>query len=247
MTLKAFLCLLLVGLVAAEAGKKGYSPKYNLKTYGNPLGTFFGGNGNSGSVYPLYGLPGYRHDGYANNFYGLGSPLHYGSHVGYTNYGAQGGFPGYGFMNGRDFNGISSYGNYGVHGNGIVPFKGYAYGRGLGGYGGLTSLNSFKVYGIGSMNGYGAYGIGGLNGYGLYGGLNGYGSYGGLNGYGSYGDLNGYGAYGSVNGYGAYGLGGLNGHGSHGISGISGFKNGRYGYSGVGGFGKFVGKLSQII
>ncbi|CAC5421004.1 unnamed protein product [Mytilus coruscus] len=167
MTLKAFLCLLLVGLVAAEAGKKGYSPKYNLKTYGNPLGSFFGGygyQGNSGSRYPLNGISGYGHGGYANNFYGLGSLLHYGSHVGYNNYGTQGVFPGYGFMNGRGLNVLGGYGNYGVHGNVIMPFKGYGFGRGLGEYGGFNNL-------IGS----GSYGIGGIYGYGSYGGLNGYG------------------------------------------------------------------------
>ncbi|CAC5421003.1 unnamed protein product [Mytilus coruscus] len=223
MTLKAFLYLSLVGLVAAEAGKKGYSPKYNLKTYGNPLGPFYGGNGyqgNSGSRYPLNGISGYGHGGYANNFYGLGSPLHYGSHVGYSNYGTQGGFPGYGFMNGRGLNVLGSYGNYGVHGNGRMRFKGYGFSRGLGGYGGFNNL-------IGS----GSYGIGGINGYGSYGGLYGYGSYG----------------IGGLNGYGSYGIGGLNDYGSHSIGGIGGLRNGRYGYRGVGGFSKFGGKLSEII
>ncbi|CAC5421005.1 unnamed protein product [Mytilus coruscus] len=189
MTLIAFLCLSLVGLVAAEAGKKGYSPKYNLKTYGNPLGPFFGGNGyqgNSGSRYPLRGISGYGHGGYANNFYGLGSPLHYGSHVGYNNYGTQGG-----------------YGNYGVYGNGVMPFKGYGFGRGLGGYGGFNNLIGSGVYGIGGINGYGSYGISGINGYGAYGigGLNGYGSHGigGIGGFRRYG-YNGVGAFGKFGG-----------------------------------------------
>ncbi|XP_052098898.1 keratin-associated protein 19-2-like [Mytilus californianus] len=207
MTLKAFLCLLLVGLVAAEAGKKGYSPKYNLKTYGNPLGPFFGGNGyqgNSGSRYPLNFISGYGHGGYANNFYGLGSPLHYGSHVGYNSYGTQGGFPGYGFMNGGGLNVLSGYGNYAVHGNGVMPFKGYGFGRRLGGYGGFTNLIGSGAYGIDGINGYRSYGIGGINGYGSYGigGLNGYGSH-GIGGIGGF--RNGRYGYNGVGGFGKFG------------------------------------------
>ncbi|XP_076105186.1 uncharacterized protein LOC143073486 [Mytilus galloprovincialis] len=229
MSLKAFLCLSLVGLVAAEAGQKGYSPKYNLKTYGNPLGPFLGGNrfqGNIGAGYPLNGLSGYGHGGYGNNFYGLGSPLQYGSHVGYNSYGTQGGFPGYGFMNGMGLNVLSGYRNYGVYGNGVMPFKRYGFGRGLGGYGGYNNLIGYET--SAGLNGYGSYGMGGFGG---IGGINGYGSYGigGLTGYRSYG----------LNGYGGYGLGSLNGYGSQSIG---GFRNGKYGYSGVGGFGKFGGK-----
>ncbi|XP_063431383.1 uncharacterized protein LOC134714065 isoform X3 [Mytilus trossulus] len=180
MSLKAYLCLALVGLVAAEAGQKGYSPKYNLKTYGNPSGPLFGGNGlqgNNGAGYPLNSLAGYGYGSYANNFHGLGSPLHFGSHDGYNNYGTKGGFPGYGFMNGRSLNVLGGYGNNGVYGNG---FKGYGFGQRLGGYGGYNNLISSGAFGIGRVNGYGSYGIGGINGYGAYGmgGLSGYRSHG---------------------------------------------------------------------
>ncbi|CAG2200057.1 unnamed protein product [Mytilus edulis] len=225
MSLKAFLCLSIVGLVAAEAGKKGYSPKYNLKTYGNPLGPLLGGNrfqGKNGAGYPLNGLSGYGHGSYGNNFYGLGSPLHYGSNVGYNNYGIQNGFPGYRFMNGRGLNVLGGYGNYGVYGNGVMPFKGYGFDQGLGGYRGYNNLIGSGAFGVGRVYGYGSYGIGGINGYGAYG-------------------MGGFGGIGGLNGNGAYGLGGLNGYGSH-I--IGGFRNQKYGYSGV---GKFGGKLFQTI
>ncbi|CAG2256288.1 unnamed protein product [Mytilus edulis] len=205
MSLKAFLCLSIVGLVAAEAGKKGYSPKYNLKTYGNPLGPLLGGNrfqGKNGAGYPLNGLSGY-------------------------------GFPGYRFMNGRGLNVLGGYGNYGVYGNGVMPFKGYGFDQGLGGYRGYNNLIGSGAFGVGRVYGYGSYGIGGnqwLRAYGI----------GGINGYGAYG-MGGFGGIGGLNGNGAYGLGGLNGYGSH-I--IGGFRNQKYGYSGV---GKFGGKLFQTI
>ncbi|CAC5421008.1 unnamed protein product [Mytilus coruscus] len=234
MTPIVLICLALFGLVASEAGEKGYSPKYNLKTYGNPFGPgnigSYGYQGNGGFGYPSYGRSGYGYGGYFNNAYGYGSPLNIGGYDGNNVYVAQSGFPGDGYFNGRGLNGLSGYGNYGVYGKGIGPFMGYGFGRGLGGY---NNLNGYGSYGV---NNYGSYGIGGINGYGSYGigGINGYGSYsiGGLNGYGSYG-------IGGLNGYGSYGIGGINGNG---IGAIGGIISGRNHHSGFGSFGKFGGK-----
>lgn len=150
--MKITLCLLAVlfGVISAEKGQRGYSPRHNLKHYGSVEGRGLwlecgwsgdcnsyhrgaGGGGIGGGV----GYGGYR--GYG----GIGGGLGYG---GYRNVG----YGGYGNI------GYGGYGNIGYGGYGNVGYRGYGIGSGYGGYG------------IGS-------GYGGNVGYGSYGGGSGYG------------------------------------------------------------------------
>ena len=39
MSVRSFAILLFVGVAIADLGQKGYSPKYNIKKYGNPSDT----------------------------------------------------------------------------------------------------------------------------------------------------------------------------------------------------------------
>ena len=169
MSLIALSILLIVGLATAELGQKGYSPKYNIKTYGNPFGSVvynnigIGGLGEFesyyGNGYPIYG----GHEKmYGNGIFNLAGP-----YKGYGGIGIHGGYPGYGYHNGLGYHSLNNFGGYDMGNFGgldsMSSLAGYsAIGFGMGGYGGY-GMGSYEGYGMG---GYGGYGIGGYSGHG---------------------------------------------------------------------------------
>ena len=186
MSLKPISFLLIVGLATAELGHKGYSPKHNIKTYGNPFGPVayndigmggFGAFGSyNGNAYPIYSANG--------QMYGSGFLNFAGPYKGYGGIGMHGGYPGYGYHNGLGYNNLHN-------------FRGYD----MGNFGGINSMSSLGYGAIGfGMGGYGGYGMGGYSGY----GMGGYGGY-GMGGYSGYG-MGGYGGYGmGMGGYSNFG------------------------------------------
>ena len=75
MSFTAVLLLVLLGFVTGEFGQKGYTPKYNYKTYGYIYGPGYGGSiGNVGGygLFGQYGLLGEGYSGiYGNSEHGL--------------------------------------------------------------------------------------------------------------------------------------------------------------------------------
>lgn len=147
--MKITLCLLAVlfGVISAEKGQRGYSPRHNLKHYGSVEGRGLwlecGWSGDCNSYHRGAGGGGIGGGVGYGGYGGIGGGLGYG---GYRNVG----YGGYGNI------GYGGYGNIGYGGYGNVGYRGYGIGSGYGGYG------------IGS-------GYGGNVGYGSYGGGSGYG------------------------------------------------------------------------